>query len=350
MKAKRILASVLSVALLLQLSPLGVLALDESLPQTPQVSTVQENLDPVPTEEPAPTAEPIPEETAVPMAAPTSEPTAEPDPAAAVQAMIDALPDEVTGDNAEAVEQALTDIDDAKESLTDDELAGLDFARYDAAANALLALWGEATTDAVELLDNYATPTPGSDGYYSIADADDLRWFASQVNSGNNTINAKLTADITINSGVLNENGELNTGANLTPWTLIGTNTKPFTGTFDGCNFTISGLYIGVTTDYVGLFGCVGNGGTVKNVTLADSYVSGSYHVGGICGQNNGGTVQNCHNTGKVSGSWYVGGVCGSNTGSSSTIKECYNTGKVSGKEYASGVCGQNTRATVEKS
>lgn len=48
MKAKRILASVLSVALLLQLSPLGVLALDEGLPQTPQVSTVQENLDPVP--------------------------------------------------------------------------------------------------------------------------------------------------------------------------------------------------------------------------------------------------------------------------------------------------------------
>lgn len=48
MKAKRILASVLSVALLLQLSPLGVLALDESLPQTPQVSTVQENLDPAP--------------------------------------------------------------------------------------------------------------------------------------------------------------------------------------------------------------------------------------------------------------------------------------------------------------
>ena len=176
MKAKRILASVLSVALLLQLSPLGVLALDEGLPETPQVSTVQENLDPAPTEEPSPTAEPSPEETAAPTAEPTPEPTAEPtatpaeesapdaaetpapepsaeptaapDPAAAVQAMIDALPDEVTEDNAEAVEQALTDIDDAKQSLTDDELAGLDFARYDAAANVLLALWGEAATDA----------------------------------------------------------------------------------------------------------------------------------------------------------------------------------------------------------
>ena len=72
MKAKRILASVLSVALLLQLSPLGVFALDENLPQTSQVSTVQENLDP------APTAEPAPEETAAPTATPTPEPTAEP--------------------------------------------------------------------------------------------------------------------------------------------------------------------------------------------------------------------------------------------------------------------------------
>lgn len=84
MKAKRILASVLSVALLLQLSPLGVLALDESLPQTPQVSTVQENLDPAPTEEPAlvaeptPTADPVPTAEPTPTAAPTTEPTAEP--------------------------------------------------------------------------------------------------------------------------------------------------------------------------------------------------------------------------------------------------------------------------------
>ena len=70
MKAKRILASVLSVALLLQLSPLGVLALDESLPQTPQVSTVQEALDTVTPADHAPPAEPIQEETAVTSADP----------------------------------------------------------------------------------------------------------------------------------------------------------------------------------------------------------------------------------------------------------------------------------------
>ena len=201
-------------------------------------------------------------------------------------------------------------------------------------------------------------PPKEVNGYYQITNQWQLYWFADQVsNKGQTNINAKLTADITLNSNVLNENGELNTGAgaNFTPWTPIGTNTKPFTGTFDGNNKTISGLYINVTADYVGLFGCVGNGGTVKNVTLADSYVSGANYVGGICGQNKCGTLQNCHNTGKVSGKSYVGGVCGSNTRPQSsdppsTIQECYNTGKVSGRDYVGGVCGQNDRATVEKS
>ena len=406
MKAKRILASVLSVALLLQLSPLGVLALDEGLPQTPQVSTMQENLDPAPTEEPAlvaeptPTAEPTPEETAAPTATPTPEPTAEPtatpapeetaapdaaetpapepsaeptaapDPAAEVQAMIDALPDKVTDDNAEAVAQALTDIDDAKESLTDDELAGLDLTRYDAAANALLALWGEAPADAVELLDTTYTE-PGKDGdWYLINSEEKLRWFANEVSiNGRTTINARLTDNILVDK--------------TTQWTPIGTKTKPFTATFDGCNFTISGLSINDSNkDYVGLFGYVGENGTVKDVTLADSYVSGNERVGGICGYNKGGTLQGCHNTGTVSGTQSVGGVCGenrnsgiiqkcdnagtvsgteysiggvcgvnvANLNSTPTIQECYNTGTVSGADTVGGVCGKNIGGTVKKS
>lgn len=422
MKAKRILASVLSVAFLLQLSPLGVLALDESLPQTPQVSTVQENLDPTPTEEPAlvaepaptadpaPTAEPSPEETAAPTAAPTTEPTAEPtatpaeedaapdaaatpapepsaqptaapDPAAEVQAMIDALPDEVTDDNAEAVAQALTDIDDAKESLTDDELAELNLTRYDAAANALLALWGEAPADAVELLDNYTEPQKDGD-WYLINSEEKLRWFANEVNNHRTTINARLTDNIIVNDKVFDDDGNLISG--IKTWTPIGTETNPFTGKFDGCDFTIHGLYINDSTkNYVGLFGYVGENGTVKDVTLKDSYVSGNECVGGICGWNKGGTIQGCHNTGTVSGAQSVGGVCGENrnsgiiqkcdnagtvsgTGesiggvcgvnaanlnSTPTIQECYNTGKVSSTWFrVGGVCGNNNGGTVKKS
>lgn len=368
MKAKRILASVLSVALLLQLSPLGVLALDESLPQTPQVSTVQENLDPAPTEEPAlveepvptaepaPTAAPTPEPTAEPTATPaeepapdaaetpapepSAEPTAAPDPAAEVQAMIDALPDEVTGDNAEAVEQALTDIDDAKQSLTDEESAGLDWTRYDAAANALLTLWGEAATDEVETLDDYAEPGKDTnDGYYQIYNEGELRWFAEAVNGGDTSSNAKLMNNITLDK--------------TTPWTPIGTNTDPFTGTFDGGGYTIRGLYIDGNTSNVGLFGCIGKTGTatgtVKNVTLADSYVRGNEFVGGICGWNKGGTLQDCHNTGTVSGTTNVGGVCGKND--SGTVDGCYNSGTVSAGSYVGGVCGLiNNGSTLEKS
>ena len=366
MKAKRILASVLSVALLLQLSPLGVLALDESLPQTPQVSTVQENLDPAPTEEPALVEEPAPTAEPTPTAAPTTEPTAEPtatpaaeasapdaaatpapepsaeptaapDPVAEVQAMIDALPDEVTEDNAEAVEQALTDIDDAKESLTDDELAGLDLTRYDAAANALLALWGEAPADAVELLDaNYEQPQLVGE-WYQITKESELRWFANEVSvKGQTSISAILVYDITLDK--------------TTPWTPIGTFSNQFEGTFNGNNKTISGLNINAsTTDNVGLFGYIGKNGTVKNVTVADSYVSGNSCVGGVCGYNEGGIVTGCHNSGKVTGNGYcTGGVCGYNIG---TLQECYNTGEVSGtKQNVGGVCGENYSGTVQES
>lgn len=372
MKGKRILSAVLSAALLLQLSPLAVFAEDTSLLPVTAQTALTEPAPEEPTPEPAgeETAlpeEPAPEETAVPMAAPTPEPTAEPtatpapeetaapdaaetpapepsaeptaapDPAAEVQALIDALPDKVTEDNAEAVEQALTDIDDAKQSLTEEELAGLDLTRYDAAANALLALWGEAPADEVELLDNYPTPTTEGE-WYVIDSVDDLYWLATAPKN----VKAKLTADITINKSVLDKDGDLNDPANFKLWTPIGTLNSPFTGTFDGNNKTISGLYFNDSgKDDVGLFGCVGTNGTVKDVTLADSYVSGKSYVGGICGMNNGGTVEGCRNSGKVSGKGYVGGVCGYNKGS--TLEKSYNTGDVSGTgDSVGGVCGYN--------
>ena len=306
-----------------------------------------------------------------------------------MQALIDALPDEVTEDNAEAVAQALTDIDDAKESLTDDELAGLDLTRYDAAANALLALWGEAPADAVETLADDAAPSQDPiDNYYLIDSVEDLYWFANEVNTNSRTnINARLTADIKLNgeNKVLNDDGSLiSNPSTLQTWTPIGTESTPFKGEFDGQGKTIRGLYFNDSgKDYVSLFGYVGENGTIKDVTLKDSYVSGNERVGGICGYNNGGTLQNCHNTGTVSGAQSVGGVCGENrnsgiiqkcdnagtvsgTGesiggvcgvnaanlnSTPTIQECYNTGKVSSTWFrVGGVCGNNNGGTVKKS
>ena len=185
---------------------------------------------------------------------------------------------------------------------------------------------------------------------YIIATAADLYEFAIKVNEGDNTACAVLTADITL---LIDTN-----------WTPIGNDSNQYKGTFDGDGHTITGLKVDIQSDniiYAGLFGCLGAGGTIKNVSLEDSKItcssSGYIHVGGVCGFN-GGTIENCYNTGDVSGTGtssygygYAGGVCGWNTG---TIENCYNTGDVSGtgtstdgSGYAGGVCGFNT-GTIE--
>ena len=368
MKGKRILSAVLSAALLLQLSPLAVFAENTSLlpaaAQTVQTEPAPEE----PTQEPAreETAlpeEPAPEETAVPMAAPTpepaaeptaapapeatpapdaaatpapepsAEPTAAPDPAAEVQAMIDALPDEVTEDNAEAVEQALTDIDDAKESLTDDELAGLDLTRYDAAANALLALLGEAPADAVETLDDYPAPQKGSDDYYQITNERDLRWFAQAVNGGKRSINARLMNDITVDKN--------------TQWTPIGTEAHRFKGIFDGNGKTITGLtYTDTSVNYVGLVGYADDA-TIQDVTVQGSSFNGNDYIGTVCGFIVGGTITGCTNSGStVSGSWKIGGIAGK--AKYTNVQRCVNTGKVSGKNNLGGIVGCTEDARVQ--
>lgn len=59
-------------------------------------------------------------------------------------------------------------------------------------------------------------------------------------------------------------------------WTPIGTyssdGSTPFTGTFDGCNYTITGLTIDASAYFQGLFGYV-YGGTVKDLTISNAYV-----------------------------------------------------------------------------
>lgn len=179
---------------------------------------------------------------------------------------------------------------------------------------------------------------------YQIGTAAELYWFAEQVNTGSRGINAVLTANITVNTGVLNTNGVLNTeqASTFIAWKPIGKYTNQYTGTFDGKGKTISGLYFSDTnTAHVGLFG--GNGGTIKNVGVVDSCLKGKEIVGGVCGYN-GGTITNCHNTGGVTVNGRdaeVGGVCGFNQGG--TITNCYNTGgvTVNGNDAeVGGVCG----------
>ena len=211
---------------------------------------------------------------------------------------------------------------------------------------------------------------------YQISSAAELYWFAGLVNgtltdgpAQNTAAHAVLTADITINTGVLKTDGSLNNGS-FAQWTPIGDDSNAYTGTFDGNGKTISGLYYSGSGNYVGLFGCVGSGGVVKNVKVADSYIGvtttseNALYIGGISGHNEG-HLEGCTFNGTVSAvstnktnTMYVGGVCGWNVGKlqdlefsgSLTVKNTDGNllGESDKTSYGGGICGYNI-GTVER-
>lgn len=186
---------------------------------------------------------------------------------------------------------------------------------------------------------------------YQIATADDLIEFAEKVNSYDP-------------SNPYSEAEERNAWAELrddidlegTEWTRIGSSdinyNLEYIGTFDGNNHTISGLSINTssTSDvYFGLFGAVGEGGTVRNLTVegsitvesSDSYV----RAGGVAGESDG-TVSNCTNRVTIAASSddiaYVGGVIGANAGN---VSNCANEADITATAdtaYIGGVVGLN--------
>ena len=164
--------------------------------------------------------------------------------------------------------------------------------------------------------------------------------------------NAVLTADITVNTGdVANCGGTKQAG--WKDWTPIVGNSYPnyYAGTFDGQNHTVSGLYFNNSgVNNVGLFGATGSSGKISKVGVVDSYFCGNEWVGGVCGEKYG-TMENCYSASTVSGASAVGGVCGDNCGSSQLIN-CYNTGavncSVSGGWHIGGVCGILNSGTIQ--
>jgi len=122
-------------------------------------------------------------------------------------------------------------------------------------------------------------------------------------------------------------------------WYFSGTS---FRAVFDGNNMVLRKFkLVKSDSDYVGLFGCIGWGGQVKNLGLESFTIVGNNHVGGMCGENSG-TVSDCYARGAVTGKGdRVGGLCGyNNTG---TVSGCYATGSVNGTgSYFGGLVGLN--------
>ncbi len=192
----------------------------------------------------------------------------------------------------------------------------------------LLTVGGALSSVAFAYSGGSGTPTDP----YQIAMKTDLLQLAADTNDYNKCF--ILTADVNMEEQVW-------TKAIIAEDTSIGSGFQgtAFTGQFDGnghkiTNFTINGGW----NDFLGLFGCIDSGSSVKNLGLESFAVSGHYYVGGLAGYNYYGSISNCYSTGSASGFRRVGGLVGCNEGGS--ISNCYATSEVSGHQDSGSVGG----------
>ena len=174
--------------------------------------------------------------------------------------------------------------------------------------NAFAAAWTGSTSEPENMkkIDGKA--------FYVITTADELAWFAAQVNAGQTTINAVLGKDIVF--------GASSSKRSTQKWVSIGVDSSTvFNGTLDGAGHTIYGLYVVAGNRFSGLVGVLGSGGIVRNIKLKNGelYVQKNVqYAGSFVGFNNG-VVQNCvggdslrfgSSTAKI-----IGGIVGENAG-----------------------------------
>lgn len=134
-----------------------------------------------------------------------------------------------------------------------------------------------------------------SDGNYLLRCREDFDYLSAFVARGNDCSGRiyKIVPDTSI---------EGQDGSTIimgdTAFTPIGNSTTKFAGKVIGNGCTISGLYVNVAGDYVGLFGYT-SGASIQNLTISGS-VKGSKYVGGVVGYALNTTIYNITNNATV--------------------------------------------------
>jgi len=145
-------------------------------------------------------------------------------------------------------------------------------------------------------------------------------------------------------------------------------------GEFDGAGHIVANLSF--TFDFVmqvGLFGYLHHSARVAELGVEGVNLTGSMNVGGLVGDNNGGSVSRSYSTGSVTGGDFVGGLIGVNRGNANnsystcnvsgdwaigglmgaihggTVSNSYSAATVTGRSRVGGLAGELTSGTVSK-
>ena len=179
---------------------------------------------------------------------------------------------------------------------------------------------------------------------------------AAQLDLVRDNLNANyiITNDIAFDESDFSEGGQFYNNGN--GWLPIGSSGSPFTGSVNGNNHVISGLFVSSEDAYSGLFGYT-SGAKISNLSvngeITVAVVSTEANVGGLIGYSTSGSVSNCASDCTISVSkksstsnarQYVGGIIGYSN--NTTISGCESQGSVestSSYSSAGGIAGNST-------
>lgn len=199
----------------------------------------------------------------------------------------------------------------------------------------VLRIFGSPEINMVENTTEFAGGTGTAVNPYKIATKEHLNNVRNYLSSHFVLIN-----DIEFAESDFEENGKYYNEGKC--WIPIGTEDKPFFGTFNGDEHVISGIKIKliyVDSDYFGVFGYLKNG-KIENLGISNSEISADgyyryFYLGGIVGCIYDGAILNCFNTGRIAVSnsgygstkhdSYVGGISGYIC--NGVVTDCYNSG-----------------------
>ena len=214
------------------------------------------------------------------------------------------------------------------------KMAGGMLVGFLAVAGIVTGSQGSMTVYAAEELQGSGT----ADDPYVITGSEDLWQFAEIVKASSDRNQCAKVADgvTEIDTTVRGEKTDLT-------WSPIGDSTVSYTGVFDGNGAEITIHADRSINNNAGLFGILGSGGEIRNVTTAGSS-KGWDSVGGICGQAcRDAKIVNCNNKADITAQ---GGQAGGLVGYASRAQiesdtSISNTGAVTGTANVGGLVGQ---------
>lgn len=224
---------------------------------------------------------------------------------------------------------------------TDPTQAGYTFGGWYDKDNTLYD-FNQPVTEGIELTAKWLTGEGTAASPILISNAEELKIFHDIVNGENNRQQnlaacATLTADIVLNDGTFDEDGNYTPGPSnittATEWTPMGVSTSAsYTGTFDGAGHTIQGLYCNSNSRAPGLFGYI-EGATIQGVRVTGYFnTNNAEQAGCIAALAKSSRITGCVSTASINGHHSfqssTGGIVGI-ADSSTQVSDCINYGTV---------------------